>query len=149
NSKSDDIYFNASNLPPNITVNSTGSSSNTGTQTQTSSTPSGQTGNNTITGPTNPIQDTNLFDLFFRLLKILMGILGAIAVLMIIIGGFRMVIAQGNEEAYTKAKSTITWAIIGLVIALLSFSIVIIVQNILGANLPSVNTDSNGSVQVK
>jgi uncharacterized membrane protein YjfL (UPF0719 family) len=43
--------------------------------------------------------------------------------------------SQGNEEAVSAAKKTITWAVIGLVIALLSFSIVAIVQNLLGIDI--------------
>jgi hypothetical protein len=52
-------------------------------------------------------------------------------VIMIIIGGFRMIFAQGNEEAFGKAKKTITYAVIGLVVAVMSFSIVQIISNIL------------------
>ena len=50
------------------------------------------------------------------------------------IGGFQMISGAGNEETYTKAKKTIIWAVIGLALALLSFSIVAIVQDILQAN---------------
>lgn len=86
---------------------------------------------------TSPIKDTNLLELFLRMLKLLMATLGGLAVLMIIVGGFRMVLASGNEEAYSTAKKTITWAVLGLVVALLSFVIIVIVQNALGATLPN------------
>ena len=43
---------------------------------------------------------------------------------MLIIGGFRYVFSQGNEKAVTGAKDTILYAIIGLVIAILSYAIV-------------------------
>jgi uncharacterized membrane protein YjfL (UPF0719 family) len=54
--------------------------------------------------------------------------------LIIIIGGVRMVLSQGNQESITKGKNTIIWAVAGLIVALLSFSLVSIVQNLLTKN---------------
>jgi len=50
--------------------------------------------------------------------------LGIIAVIMIIIGGLRYVLSGGNENATRGAKDTILYAVIGLVVALLSYAIV-------------------------
>lgn len=64
---------------------------------------------------------------------------GAIAVLMIIITGFRMVTSAGNEEVVNKSKKQITWAIIGLVVIGLSE---LVVKDIIfpkeGSTLPDV-----------
>jgi len=57
------------------------------------------------------------------ILQIFKYIIGAVAVLMIVISGLRMVIAQGDEEAVTKSKSTLTIAIIGLVMISMSTEI--------------------------
>lgn len=54
------------------------------------------------------------------------------SVLFIIIGGFKMMASQGNEEKLKDAKRTIYWAIVGLIIAFLSFSIIAIARNLLG-----------------
>lgn len=43
-------------------------------------------------------------------------ILGAIAILMIVIAGFRLVTSGGNEDVVTKSKKQIMWAIAGLVL---------------------------------
>ena len=56
-----------------------------------------------------------------------------------------MVISSGDEEAYTKAKKTITWAVLGLAVALLSFSIVAIVEDLLQVNIPPPTTSSSSS----
>ena len=45
---------------------------------------------------------------------------GAIAILMIVIAGFRMVTGGGNEETMTKSTKQIMWAIVGLVVIGLS-----------------------------
>ena len=54
---------------------------------------------------------------------LLLGI-GFVSVVMLIIGGFRYVLSNGNEKSVTGAKDTILYAIIGLVVALLAFAIV-------------------------
>ncbi|MCX6805318.1 MAG: hypothetical protein NT114_01325 [Patescibacteria group bacterium] len=50
--------------------------------------------------------------------------IGFVSVVMLIIGGFRYVLSNGNEKSVTGAKDTILYAIIGLVVALLAFAIV-------------------------
>ncbi len=49
---------------------------------------------------------------------------GLIAVIIIIIAGFRYVISQGDEKAVGDAKNMMLYAIIGLVIVLLSYAAV-------------------------
>ncbi len=51
-------------------------------------------------------------------------IVGIIAVIMLIIGGIRYVISGGDSKKVTDAKNTILYAIIGLIIAFLSYAIV-------------------------
>jgi hypothetical protein len=47
-------------------------------------------------------------------------IIGAVAVLMIVYAGFKMVTAYGSEEVYAKQRNTILYAIVGLAIVALS-----------------------------
>jgi lysylphosphatidylglycerol synthetase-like protein (DUF2156 family) len=42
--------------------------------------------------------------------------IGAIAVLMLVIYGFRMVASQGNDEVLGKSKKAIMWAVAGLML---------------------------------
>lgn len=63
------------------------------------------------------------------ILQIVFGIIAAITVLIIVISGFRLVIAQGNPESVKKAREAIIAAIIGLVISL---SAEILVSFVLG-----------------
>jgi len=58
------------------------------------------------------------------ILRIAFAILAALAVLFIVIAGFRMVTSQGNPQEVSKAKSTIVYALVGLVVALLAEAIV-------------------------
>jgi hypothetical protein len=50
--------------------------------------------------------------------------IGFVSVVMLIIGGFRYVLSNGNEKSVTGAKDTILYAIIGVVVALLAYAIV-------------------------
>lgn len=62
-----------------------------------------------------------------QILAIFFGILAAISVLMIIIAGLHFISSQGNPQETARARDTILYAIIGLVVALLAESIVFFV----------------------
>lgn len=51
-------------------------------------------------------------------------IVGALAVIMIIYGGFRYITSGGDSSGVTNAKNTILYAIIGLIVAVLAYAIV-------------------------
>lgn len=50
------------------------------------------------------------------IINVISAIVGAVAVIMIIIGGFRFVTAGGDSNNVSSAKNTIVYAIVGLVI---------------------------------
>ncbi len=62
--------------------------------------------------------------IFQTITNVLLYILGAISVIMIIIGGLRYVISGGNSTNVTAAKNTILYAIVGVIIALLAYAII-------------------------
>ncbi len=51
-------------------------------------------------------------------------VLGIISVVMLIVGGVKYALSAGDAKAVTDAKNTILYALIGLVIAILAYSIV-------------------------
>ena len=61
---------------------------------------------------------------FGLIANLLLFVIGAIAVIMIIIGGIRYVSANGDQGQVTEAKNTILYAIIGLVVAISAYAIV-------------------------
>ena len=61
-----------------------------------------------------------------------LGILGLVAVAFLIYAGILMVTAGGNDEQVGKARKVITYAVIGIVIILLSWTIVTFVASALG-----------------
>lgn len=59
------------------------------------------------------------------ILNIVFSFAGSIALLMIVIGGFRYVISRGDPNGMSQAKNTILYSIVGLIIVLAAYSIVI------------------------
>ena len=70
------------------------------------------------------VNDTNLETYISTIINVLLGLIGVVAVIMLIYGGFRYVLSAGNEKATGAAKDTILFAIIGIVVAVLAFAIV-------------------------
>jgi multisubunit Na+/H+ antiporter MnhB subunit len=69
----------------------------------------------------------NLFGpngVFITVTNIMLFIIGAIAVVMLIIGGIRYVVSSGDQNAVTGAKNTILYAIIGIIVAFLAYAAV-------------------------
>jgi hypothetical protein len=72
-------------------------------------------------------QSADLFGaggIFRTITNVLLFLIGAIAVIMLIIGGIRYTISGGDSTAVTSAKNTILYAVIGIIVALLAFAIV-------------------------
>src|SRR4051812_33519583 len=73
----------------------------------------------------NPGTNTTLFgpdSIFTTIVNVLLYLIGAISVIMLIIGGVRYTISAGDSGNVTAAKNTIMYAIIGLVIAFLAYA---------------------------
>ena len=58
-------------------------------------------------------------------------VLGILAVIFIIIGGINYTVSQGDPGKVKKAKNTILYAIVGLIIALMAFAITNFAMNAL------------------
>lgn len=61
---------------------------------------------------------------FNTVAKTLIFIVGAVAVIMLIVGGLRYVLSGGNKESVEGAKNTILYALIGVIVALMAFAAV-------------------------
>lgn len=69
------------------------------------------------------------------IINIALGALGLVTVIMIIVGGYMYVTSSGDAAKVTKAKNTIMYGVIGLVIALLSWAIVnFVLANVFGSS---------------
>ncbi len=57
-------------------------------------------------------------------LNVVLGVVGFVAVVMIIMGGISFITSQGDAGKVTKARNTIIYGVVGLVVSLLAFAIV-------------------------
>ena len=69
---------------------------------------------------------------FTNITNTILFAVGLISVVMLIFGGIRYVISGGDQKKVTDAKNTILYAIIGLIISILSFAIVNFILNSIG-----------------
>ncbi|HET9850406.1 MAG TPA: pilin [Candidatus Saccharimonadales bacterium] len=86
-------------------------------------------GNQSATTCNTNTSNTDFNSVLKKIINILSVIVGAIAVVMVIIGGFRYVTSAGSESGVSGAKKTIMYALIGLVIVALAQVIVHFVLN--------------------
>lgn len=75
-------------------------------------------------GGNDPANQASLTVRVKDIVNVVLYVLGAVAVIMIIIGGFRYVLSGGDSGSVTAAKNTILYAVIGLVVAILAYAIV-------------------------
>ena len=71
-----------------------------------------------------PKTENDLWTTVNNIINWVLGIVGFIAVVMIIVGGINYTLSAGDASKVKKAKDTILYGIIGLVIALLAAAIV-------------------------
>ena len=62
--------------------------------------------------------------IFRTITNVLLFLIGAISVIMLIVGGIRYVVSGGDQSAVQGAKNTILYAIVGVVVAILAFAVV-------------------------
>lgn len=96
----------------------------------------------------NPLPSFNsIQDVVKVILDAVFGIAGLVAVIYLIIGGFRYITSSGNQEQIEAAKMTIMNAVIGLIVIFIS---VLLVNYILVAlkvgPLYQLNTSSSGGI---
>lgn len=77
--------------------------------------------------------DTALNTSVLNIINAVIGVLGIVAVIVIIIGGVQYMTSSGDAGKVKKAKDTILYGIIGLVVVILAFAIVnFVIANLIG-----------------
>lgn len=80
------------------------------------------------------VNNFNIGTAITNIVNIMLYALGAIAVIMIVVGGIRYTTSNGDSNGIQSAKNTILYAVAGLVVAILAYAIVnFVVSNLLGS----------------
>ncbi len=80
-------------------------------------------GSSTLPLPEALPSQTSFLDLLTFIINFFLGLVGTVAILMLIYGGFLYLTSAGGDNI-KKAKNTIIYAIIGIIVILLSYAIV-------------------------
>lgn len=68
--------------------------------------------------------DQNVNGIIRTITSTLLFLLGAVAVIMIIVSGFKYVASNGDQSKVASAKNTLMYSVIGLVVAVAAYAIV-------------------------
>jgi hypothetical protein len=79
----------------------------------------------------NPVNFQDIPSFLVNIIKILLSVVGILAVLFIVYGGLRYITSGGNQTSVTAAKNTVIYALLGLIVSVLSFAIVQVLTNLL------------------
>src|SRR3989338_6863736 len=82
----------------------------------------------------NPLgkDKTNIPQFLGQIISYALGIIGSLALVMIIYGGATWMLSRGNDEMIKKGKSTIVWAAFGLAVIFTSYALVRFVITAIG-----------------
>lgn len=86
-----------------------------------------QAGTTNLVNPLGAIETPQA--LIGKIINAVMGLIGSIALLMFIYGGFTWLTSAGNTEKVKKGKDILVWAAIGLVFIFSSYALVNFIIN--------------------
>ncbi|MCX6735232.1 MAG: pilin [Candidatus Peregrinibacteria bacterium] len=91
--------------------------------------PSTLPGPNGDNSTNDALRKTLVSNVLPKIAVILIGSIASLSLVFLIIAGVRFATAYGNDETVQKAKKQAIYAIVGLIISLMSYTIVTIVSN--------------------
>lgn len=76
----------------------------------------------------NPIKNVGVKDpnssTMDKVVNIVFSLAGGLALLFVVMGGTRYILSRGDPQAAAQARNTILYAVVGLIVTILAFSIV-------------------------
>ena len=79
----------------------------------------------------NPIKRSDIAEIIEASLLWLLGIAGSVALLMLIIAGVMYITSFGDEQKVVTAKKIFNFTVVGLILVLLSYSIIVVLRDVL------------------
>ena len=77
----------------------------------------------------------NLEDVLANVIKIVLGIAGITFFILLLSSGFKFITSGGDPKALEGAKKTLTYAIGGLIVIILSYLILLLIKDITGIDV--------------
>ena len=86
-----------------------------------------------------PAQISDLETVFESLVRAILGFAAITLFILLVVGGFKFITSGGDPKAVEGAKKTISYAILGLVLLLVSYLILVLIREITGAPVTEFN----------
>ena len=83
----------------------------------------------------NPLQISDLEVVFKNVVNVALGFAGIAFFVLLLVGGFKYMTAGGDPKAIEAAKKTLTAAIAGLLVVILSFLVLVFIKEFTGIDL--------------
>ena len=77
----------------------------------------------------------NLGCVFQSIVKSFLGFAGIILFILLVVGGFKYITSAGDPKSLEGAQKTLTYAIGGLIVVLISFLILVLITEITGVDV--------------
>lgn len=82
----------------------------------------------------DPATLSDLNSVFASVLRVALGAVGIAVTIMFVVGGYQFMMAGSDKDAAARARHTLTYAVIGLILALSAWIILTLVGTFLGVN---------------
>jgi hypothetical protein len=82
---------------------------------------------------------SNLSCVFGKVITYALGLAGIVLFILLISAGFKFITSGGDPKAIEGAKKTLTYAIIGLIIILVSYLVLVLIKTITGVDVTGFN----------
>jgi hypothetical protein len=82
-----------------------------------------------------PARIGNLDQVFASIISIALTVIALIAIAMLVVGGYKFLLAGADKDAVSKARNTLTYAVAGLILAVSAWMILRLLGNFLGINV--------------
>ncbi len=79
----------------------------------------------------NPLRFSGITAIVTFVVNVLVSVVGFVAIIAIILAGYQMIFSAGEAEKLKAAKNRLVWAIIGLLVVVLAYSIIRILLTVL------------------
>ena len=83
----------------------------------------------------DPAQLTDLSKYFGNILQAMIPLIGLISFVMVLAGGFKILTSGGDPKGMAGGKQTITLAIAGIALSIISWLVLVIIKNVTGVDV--------------
>ena len=83
----------------------------------------------------NPAQLSDLPKYFGNVLEAMIPLIGLLAFVMILVGGFKILTSAGDPKGVAGGKQTITLAVAGIALSIIAWLVLVLIKNVTGVNV--------------